>query len=755
MKKTLLLLLALLLMTGLATAAERQTNVDELNRIAAEYNAKWESWRGPAFEAAQQATTGLYGQINADPNVELIGVMEDGTPVVAKYRNVNAAISTRTDLVQVGGASGYDLDGSTTTGLYHWDGSAANPNHAEFQGRVTIGDNADFSSAHANHTAGTMMATGVSANAKGMANAAQLTSYDWNNDHTEIAQAAIDGAKISSHSYGFGSTGGSYDQWAESYDDILYNAPFYNIAIAGGNAGSNSWYSVYGDAVGKNTICVGNAQDVLNYTGPNSVQIVNSSSVGPTADGRLKPDIMGNGESLYSCSVTGYTTMTGTSMASPNIAGSMFLLVELYEQTHGETPWASTIKGLMINTADECGSNPGPDYKFGWGLMNTDRAAAAIAEDEVLNPNMIQENTLLDGGLDEFTFSSLGDEPIQVTICWTDPPGPIGNGPVLINDLDLRVIDMASGDEYMPWTLNQGNPSAAAVPGDNTLDNVEQVLISDPVPGQYVVQINHEGTLFDGQQAYSLITSGLTGGDAPQYMLYLDPIWQYLPPQGGQIRYDVRFRHNRDFQVPGLTYWAMATMPGGNLFGPVYQVNFTAQPWMDIERTVTQYVPAGAPTGVYTYHAMVGEYPDSVYVAGEFEVIKFDPWGAAEFTGEYELYSGPAVRDWSASGFSVAAADESGEGAARALPDGFELGKAYPNPFNPSTSLSLALPEAADVNVAVFNVAGQQVATLANGRMAAGSHSLTFDAANLAGGVYFIQASAPGWNAVQKVVLMK
>ncbi|MBS1260790.1 MAG: C5a peptidase [Calditrichaeota bacterium] len=742
-RRTVLLVAAALLAAG-SVSAEPRLNVQALQQFADEYTAKWESWRGPEFWEAKQATTGIFGAINADPSMELVGIDADGNPIVAKYRNVDAAITTRTDHVQPGGDAGYDLDGSSTSGLYHWDGSAANPNHQELVGRVTVGDGANWTSNHASHTAGTMIASGVNANAMGMAVDASLTTYDWNNDQSEMAIAATEGAKVSSHSYGFGNLGGEYDQWAAGYDEIQYNAPNYQVMVAGGNAGP-SYDSMYDDACAKNIISVGNVQDVLNYDGPGSVNINWSSSLGPTQDGRIKPDIVGNGTELYSCSVNNYTTMTGTSMASPNIAGSLFLLYELYEQTHeGEVPWSSTVKAVMINTADECGDWDGPDYKYGWGLMNTNRAADLIASDEVENPNAIMENVLLDGVIDEFTYTANGDEPVQVTIVWTDPPAQVWANPTLINDLDLRVIDLATGDEYMPWTLNGNNPTQPAEVGDNEVDNVEQVLISDPIPGPYTVQISHEGNLQGGEQAYSLVVQGLTGGEAPEYLLYLTPIWNYISPNGGPLRYDARFRHNRDTVVPGLTYWATLILPNGNEFGPVYEQNFTAGPWMDVTVEIQQMVPGFAPTGAYEYIGQVGFYPDEIVADDSFEMVKFG------------MPNPDGVQEWSGSGFDVSGAAGDAVSAGRALPAEYALSDAYPNPFNPSTTLEVSLPEAAALTVDVYNIAGRRVATLAQGRHEAGRHTLTFDGANLASGVYFIQADVPGaLHQVRKVTLMR
>ena len=88
-------------------------------------------------------------------------------------------------------------------------------------------------------------------------------------------------------------------------------------------------------------------------------------------------------------------------------------------------------------------------------------------------------------------------------------------------------------------------------------------------------------------------------------------------------------------------------------------------------------------------------------------------------------------------------------------PEEFALSAAYPNPFNPSTSLDLSLNHSGNVNVKVYNVVGQVVTTLANGHMNAGYHTLTWDASSMASGMYFIKVETGSNVAVQKIMLMK
>ena len=88
-------------------------------------------------------------------------------------------------------------------------------------------------------------------------------------------------------------------------------------------------------------------------------------------------------------------------------------------------------------------------------------------------------------------------------------------------------------------------------------------------------------------------------------------------------------------------------------------------------------------------------------------------------------------------------------------PATFSLGDAYPNPFNPSTSIALDVSDAGNVNVAVYNLMGQAVATLAEGYMNAGSYTLTWDASNQVSGMYLVRAETAGFVSTQKLLLIK
>ena len=89
------------------------------------------------------------------------------------------------------------------------------------------------------------------------------------------------------------------------------------------------------------------------------------------------------------------------------------------------------------------------------------------------------------------------------------------------------------------------------------------------------------------------------------------------------------------------------------------------------------------------------------------------------------------------------------------VPGSYALEQNYPNPFNPSTSVEFSLPAASEVRLSVFNLLGQEVATLVNGQMVAGSHTVRFDASRLSSGVYLYRLTAGSFSKTLKMVLLK
>lgn len=303
---------------------------------------------------------------------------------------------------------------------------------------------------------------------------------------------------------------------AEKYDEAF--SPFADGYDEGG-------FDTIGDAgIAKNVITVGAVDDAVagGTRDPSQAAMSSFSGWGPTDDGRIKPDLVANGVALYSthsASDSSYATLSGTSMATPNAAGTAALLQEIHaRQSGGNFARASTLKALLLHTADDLGT-PGPDFSYGWGLVDAVGAADVILR-HFESPGAQTLTVDVLAGADarrEVVVRRDGPGPLRATLVWTDPAGPAVDGldapaPVLVHDLDLRIVG-PGGTVYRPFVLDPADPALAATTGDNDRDNVEQVLVPpDAPPGDYRIEVSVEGDLGAEGQGFSLVVSGqLTG----------------------------------------------------------------------------------------------------------------------------------------------------------------------------------------------------------------------------------------------------
>ncbi|WP_435260989.1 GEVED domain-containing protein [Tenacibaculum sp. nBUS_03] len=519
--------------TGEAEKIRRNYDLPKLNVMKQNFQKNASNEKQQALRLAKKNGWKIKFTTKDGRMVELQRVV-DGKPIYYTTFNVDAAKSTRTNHLHSGGTLGLNLMGQGMT-AHVWDGGLARTTHQEYDGaggnnRFSIGDGTTTRNFHAAHVTGTIISSGVQASAKGMAPHAKAVGYDWNNDISEATSAAANGMLISNHSYGYRSDlvpdwyFGAYISEARDWDNLMYSAPNYLMVVAAGNDGNSNYNgnplngnSAYdkltGHAVSKNNLVVANAQDANIDANGNlvSVSINSSSSEGPTDDLRIKPDITGNGTGVYSTyesSDSAYNSITGTSMASPNVAGSLLLLQQHHNNLKGSFMKAATLKGLALHTADDAGSN-GPDAVFGWGLLNTKLAGQVITQNG--NQSKINELTLSSGQSYTYTVDSDGVNPLLASISWTDPGGTANSGtanlstPVLVNDLDIRVTK--GGTTYTPWRLNSVTSNGQ---GDNSVDPFERVDVSG-ASGSYTITVTHKGSLSGGSQNYSLIVTGITG----------------------------------------------------------------------------------------------------------------------------------------------------------------------------------------------------------------------------------------------------
>ncbi|NBP40711.1 MAG: peptidase S8, partial [Betaproteobacteria bacterium] len=341
---------------------------------------------------------------------------------------------------------------------------------------------------------------------------------------------------------------GVYKTEAANKDSLAVKMPYYLIFWAAGNsrtAGPNDeppltslggYQSITYDALAKNIMTVGAVQDAVSggQRSLTNASMTYFSSWGPCDDGRIKPDVVANGWDLYSCSSSSdssYTSYSGTSQATPSAMGSAALLEQLYaRQFSGQRMRASTLKALMIHTADDLG-NAGPDYQYGWGLINVKAAADVILthKADTNRPKLIEGGFLYNRRgvttyTNNYTFVWDGVSPIRATLAWTDPAGSVqtltdSRTPNLIHNLDLKIIS-PNGTTNWPYVMpfvgawTQASMSLPAIRGKNNVDNVEQVYLESPTAGTYTASVTLDGTLnrFDNGQDYSLVITGGEGG---------------------------------------------------------------------------------------------------------------------------------------------------------------------------------------------------------------------------------------------------
>ena len=509
------------------------TNVEKLQELASEYGKSFKENYAKALQLAAEKDWRLTFVDENGSVHQLQGVSEEGLPIYKKTLNQGSAVTARVDKINTGGSMGLDLNGQNMR-VGVWDQNHPRLSHVDFGGRAVVADaSATAESFHSTHVLGTVISSGASNSAgRGLAYQANAWVNNWDNDANEMAMLASAGLLVSNHSYSSAPNPipeyyfGSYRGDAREVDNIMFNAPFYQVVIAAGNdrnSGLNPSKEgndlLYSKGTSKNGIVVAAVNQVTNYTGPSSVVMSNFSSYGPTDDFRIKPDISAKGVGVLSTSNannTAYGSSQGTSMAAPAVSAVLLLLQQHYGNLYGTAlqPYmrSATLRGLVIHTASEAGTADGPDHRFGWGLIDAAKAVEVLNEKD--DTSIIKERTLTQGQTYSLELVALGTEPIVVTLCWTDRPGSVSpstvdfSTPKLVNDLDVRVTK--DGTTYFPWALTKNFANPVAVKTDNNVDNVEKIEIANPEAGaQYVVTVSHKGSLASGSQDYSLIITGV------------------------------------------------------------------------------------------------------------------------------------------------------------------------------------------------------------------------------------------------------
>lgn len=554
----------------------KATNIEFLQKFAQEKAAEYEMNYKKALEIAEAQNKPISGEEDgkvfalAGYDEETGGLIYNSTYGGAMnedamyFNNVAVGSSLKT-----ANAKPLHNRGIIGTGMLVgvWDGGAGLPAHLAFAGgRYQHRNNPNSGAqtrgiAHAAHVAGTVAGAsfGTETRTKGFAYGAIVHAYNGINvpdipAMTTAAAATTNTMYVSNHSYGLdfansslgASVFGQYNARARDYDVLANNAPYYTIVFAAGNDRTDNFNPGKGGkdllsqaGVSKNTVVVAATRGTEDYVGITGITSVSSvggvgpfitpySSYGPTDDYRIKPDIAAKGgvmpsDPVVSVGVAGITSvdsMQGTSMAAPAVTG-VFTLWQGYYKSLNENRYmrSASVRALMAHTAREAGPGPGPDFMFGWGLIDAEKGIEII-DDAITNAAVFEERELLQGVEYEryFNYDDV-TKPLVVTIAWNDPAGTVTTQTdldlkKLINDLDLRLVNTDNNQVYYPWslvrtaTIPPTSSSIATRLVDNQRDNIEKIEPQNAAVGTYKITVNHKGTLQGGKQDFTLIISG-------------------------------------------------------------------------------------------------------------------------------------------------------------------------------------------------------------------------------------------------------
>lgn len=305
----------------------------------------------------------------------------------------------------------------------------------------------------------------------------------------DFANAALNQVTIINRSVGWGCPSGSetYNSSSQNYDNLVRTYPSFMITHSAGNIGGSNCYAGaagWGNITGlpkmaKNIFVVGSSG--------NDGTLAGFSSRGPAKDGRILPNIVAPGAG-------------GTSHASPNLAGVYGQLNQAYRfHNGGVIPNSGLLKAVILNTADDM-LNPGPDFKTGFGHVNARRAY------EVIRQGQHSVSAIAQGASNTHTIAVPQNlKELKVLVYWVDweaTPGIVSRA--IVNDLDI-VLQDPNAISYQPWVLNPNFSTVTlddyAVRSTDSLNNVEQVTLKDPIAGNYSLSV--VGTMVpQGPQEY-------------------------------------------------------------------------------------------------------------------------------------------------------------------------------------------------------------------------------------------------------------
>ncbi|MBB3967423.1 S8 family peptidase [Mucilaginibacter phyllosphaerae] len=368
-----------------------------------------------------------------------------------------------------------------------------------------------------NSSHATTMATLIGGNGnsfikgRGGAPAVKFTSSDFARLLPDTATAFTTyGISVQNHSYGTGIEN-YYGIEAEAYDKQVYENPTLVHVFSSGNIGTTSPQTgIYSGLAGTANLSgtFKQAKNVLVVGGTGRTDVPEGqSSAGPAYDGRIKPEIVADGED-------------GTSGAAALTTGAVALLQQTYKQKHNTLPAAALIKAVLINAADDIGTAH-VDYKTGYGKLN------ALEAVRTLNDERFVSGSVADKAQTSYQVTVPANcRQLKVSLAWIDPPAQLNTPAALINDLDLY-ITTPTGTTLLPWALSAYPATDSLLTPArmqrDSLNNTEQVTLQNPAAGIYTVYVQGR-KITQGPQAFSIA-----------WQTSLVNQFEWIPPLSGSI----------------------------------------------------------------------------------------------------------------------------------------------------------------------------------------------------------------------------
>ncbi|MDE0961293.1 MAG: S8 family serine peptidase, partial [Planctomycetota bacterium] len=388
--------------------------------------------------------------------------------------------------------------------------------HCSFSGGKIVAYNSTAGAdSHGTHVAGTAAGNnGLDNDTRGIAYEASLVT----NTVPAFTEAGIvgrlnlhhgQGARIHTNSWGNDGTT-AYDSLSRGFDVFLRDneESFVCLAVTNGAVLRNPENA-------KNLLAIGASQDT-----PSEASHC-SGGVGPTSDGRRKPEVYAPGCSTLSsqaataCSVT---ASTGTSMACPAVSGAAALIRQYYVNGYypsgsanpadAMTPSGALIKATLINSATDMTGVAGyPSNLEGWGRARIGDPLFFTGDSRTLGvlEDVRNASGMSSGQQATYNVNVINSgESLRITLVWTDVAATAGAGVAPVNDLDLEVTS-PSGPLFLGNVFTGGFSSTGGT--RDSINNVEQVHIQTPESGSWSVRIR--GTAVNsGTQGYSVLVTG-------------------------------------------------------------------------------------------------------------------------------------------------------------------------------------------------------------------------------------------------------